>query len=142
MMHSFEELSDDFKKKFEVKHFPSVPETLYASCDYFLGIGGKRVRPVMCLMGNELFDTINPDTWYVATAIELFHNFTLIHDDIMDAAPLRRGMQTVHTKFDEPTALLSGDAMMIQAYEYINKVKTGCIHRILALFNKTGREVC
>jgi len=142
MMHSFEELSAEFKKKFEVKHFPSVPETLYASCDYFLGIGGKRVRPVMCLMGNELFDAINPDTWHVASAIELFHNFTLIHDDIMDAAPLRRGMQTVHTKFDNNTALLAGDVMLIIAYDYLNKIKTNYLQPVLSLFNKTAREVC
>jgi geranylgeranyl diphosphate synthase type II len=93
-------------------------------------------------MGNEMFDEIIPDAYHVANAIELFHNFTLIHDDIMDKAPLRRGMQTVHTKYDEPTALLSGDVMMIQAYEYINKVKSNCIHRILTLFNKTAAQVC
>ena len=67
----------------------------------------------MCLMGNELFDEINPDAWEVATAIELFHNFTLIHDDIMDKAPLRRGMQTVHNKYGESTALLAGDVMLV-----------------------------
>src|SRR3954468_8760514 len=142
MMHSFEELSAEFKKKFEVKHFPNMPENLYNSCNYFLGIGGKRVRPVMCLMGNELFDTINPDTWHVATAIELFHNFTLIHDDIMDAAPLRRGMQTVHTKFDNNTALLAGDVMLVVAYDYLNRIKSNYLQRVLSLFNKTAREVC
>jgi geranylgeranyl diphosphate synthase type II len=142
MMHSFEELSAEFKKKFEVKHFPNMPENLYNSCNYFLGIGGKRVRPVMCLMGNELFDTINPDTWHVATAIELFHNFTLIHDDIMDAAPLRRGMQTVHTKFDNNTALLAGDVMLIVAYDYLNKIKTNYLQPVLSLFNRTAKEVC
>lgn len=142
MMHSFEELSAEFKKKFEVKHFPAIPETLYASCDYFLGIGGKRVRPVMCLMGNELFDAINPDAWHVATAIELFHNFTLIHDDIMDAAPLRRGMQTVHTKFNSNTALLAGDVMLVVAYDYLNKIKTNYLQPVLSMFNKTAREVC
>ena len=71
----------------------------------------------MCLMGNELFDIIQQDAYNVATAIELFHNFTLIHDDIMDKAPVRRGMPTVHTKYDESTALLSGDVMLIQVYE-------------------------
>src|SRR5690348_2011103 len=142
MMHSFQELSAEFKKKFEVKLFPAAPETLYDSCNYFLGIGGKRVRPVMCLMGNELFDTINPDAWHVATAVELFHDFTLIHDDIMDAAPLRRGMQTVHTKFDNNTALLAGDVMLIVAYDYLNKIKTNYLQPVLSMFNKTAREVC
>lgn len=141
-MHSFGELVTKFSTYFNVRHFPVAPSTLYDPCDYFLGMGGKRIRPVMCLMGNELFCEIIPDAYHVATAIELFHNFTLIHDDIMDKAPLRRGMQTVHTKYDEPTALLSGDVMMIQAYEYINRVKTNCIHRILTLFNKTAAQVC
>jgi geranylgeranyl diphosphate synthase type II len=141
-MHSFEELAKEFADFFNVRHFPGVPASLYDPCEYFLQLGGKRIRPVMCLMGNELFHEISPDAFKVATAIELFHNFTLIHDDIMDKAPLRRGMQTVHTKFDENTALLSGDVMVIQAYEYINKTRTNCIHRILSLFNKTARQVC
>jgi geranylgeranyl diphosphate synthase type II len=142
MMHSFEELVSKFTTYFNVRHFPANPASLYDPCDYFLGLGGKRIRPVMCLMGNELFGEIIPDSYNVATAVELFHNFTLIHDDIMDKAPLRRGMQTVHTKYDEPTALLSGDVMMIQAYEYINKIRSNNIHRILSLFNKTAAQVC
>lgn len=142
MMHSFEELVTKFADHFNVRHFPLGLKTLYDPCEYFLGLGGKRIRPVMCLMGNELFDKITPDAYNVATAIELFHNFTLIHDDIMDKAPLRRGMQTVHTKYDEPTALLSGDVMLIQSYEYINKIKSNTIHQILSLFNRTAREVC
>ena len=96
----------------------------------------------MCLMGNELFDHIHADTYQVATAIELFHNFTLIHDDIMDEAPLRRGMETVHMKYSANTALLAGDVMMIQAYEYLNKVRSHHLHRILQLFNQTAKEVC
>src|SRR5436305_3672638 len=100
-MHTFDELVTDFKKRFEVRHFPQKPVSLYDPGEYFLGLGGKRIRPVMCLMGNELFADINLDAYHVATAIELFHNFTLIHDDIMDAAPLRRGMQNVHTKYNE-----------------------------------------
>ncbi|HEX6916344.1 MAG TPA: polyprenyl synthetase family protein [Chitinophagaceae bacterium] len=141
-MHQFAELARLFAEKFNSRHFPASPETLYGPADYFLGIGGKRVRPVMCLMGNELFDTIHPDAWHVATAIELFHNFTLIHDDIMDAAPLRRGMETVHKKYGESTALLAGDVMLIQSYEYINKVQSGYQKQILALFNQTARQVC
>ena len=105
-------------------------------------MGGKRIRPILCLMGNELFDTINPDAYTVATAIELFHNFTLIHDDIMDKAPLRRGMQTVHEKYGEPTALLSGDVMLVVAYDYLNKIKSNHIHKIIQLFNKTAKQVC
>jgi len=141
-MHSFQELITEFTARFNVRHFPHDPVSLYQPGEYFLGIGGKRIRPVMCLMGNELFDTIIPDAYHVANAIELFHNFTLIHDDIMDKAPLRRGMETVHNKFGESTALLSGDVMLIKAYEYINKINSVYINRILHLFNKTAREVC
>jgi geranylgeranyl diphosphate synthase type II len=141
-MHSFQELSINFTSHFNVRHFPLQPESLYNPCEYFLGIGGKRIRPVMCLMGNELFDTILPDAFEVASAIELFHNFTLIHDDIMDGAPLRRGMETVHKRYGANTALLSGDVMLIQAYELLNKVRTNYLHKTLALFNKTAGEVC
>ncbi len=141
-MHSFNELSISFTQRFNVRHFPFYPQTLYEPCEYFLAMGGKRIRPVMCLMGNELFDEILPDAFEVATAVELFHNFTLIHDDIMDKAPLRRGMNTVHTKYGENTALLSGDVMLIEAYEYLNKVRTKYVHKIITLFNKSAAEVC
>ncbi|MBI2730872.1 MAG: polyprenyl synthetase family protein [Sphingobacteriales bacterium] len=140
-MHSFKELLQDFDKKFSVRHFPNDPATLYDSSQYILGLGGKRVRPVMCLMGNELFDEINPDAYHVATAIELFHNFSLIHDDIMDKAPLRRGMPTVHAKYGESSALLAGDVMLIMCYEYLNKIDDLNKKRILSLFNKTALEV-
>ena len=93
-------------------------------------------------MGNELFDEIHPDSFELATAIELFHNFTLIHDDIMDEAPLRRGMETVHMKYGLSTALLAGDVMLIKAYDYLNKIQPQYLHRIIHLFNKTVREVC
>ncbi len=141
-MHTFKELVTVFAERFAVRHFPHSPASLYEPGEYFLSWGGKRIRPVMCLMGNELFDEIPPDAYHVATAIELFHNFTLIHDDIMDEAPLRRGMETVHMKYGANTALLAGDVMMIQAYEYLNKINGQHLHRILRLFNKTAKEVC
>jgi geranylgeranyl diphosphate synthase type II len=141
-MHSFRELAELFAEKFTRAHFPAAPASLYEPATYFLEIGGKRIRPVMCLMGNELFDTIHPDAYHVATAIELFHNFTLIHDDIMDAAPLRRGMETLHKKYGDNTALLAGDVMLIQAYEYVNKINSAYQKQILSLFNQTAREVC
>src|ERR1700748_3568139 len=119
-MHSFEELLVLVKDKLEVKHFPAQPASLYEPNDYFLAIGGKRIRPVMCVMGNELFSDISPDAYKAAIAIELFHNFTLIHDDIMDKAPLRRGMETVHAKYGESTAILAGDVMLVKAYEYLS----------------------
>lgn len=141
-MHSFDQLSQQFIEKFSTDHFPQNPSSLYNPNRYFLQLGGKRVRPVMCLMGNELFEEINKDAWQVATAIELFHNFTLIHDDIMDKAPLRRGMETVHTKFGESTALLAGDVMLVAAYDCLNKISGKYLFAILHLFNKTAREVC
>jgi geranylgeranyl diphosphate synthase type II len=141
-MHSFKELTTEFSARFNTSHFPQQPKTLYEANDYFLGLGGKRIRPVMCLMGNELFEVINPDAWHAATAIELFHNFTLIHDDIMDAAPLRRGLQTVHHKFGANTALLAGDVMLVVAYEYLNKIHSRHVKSIISLFSKTAKEVC
>lgn len=141
-MQSFQELSNGFKQYFDKEHFPPQPSSLYEPGRYFLSMGGKRIRPVLCLMGNELFDDLKPDAWQVATAIELFHNFTLIHDDIMDKAPLRRGMQTVHHKYGDSTALLSGDVMLIVAYEYLNKINTSYLQRIINLFNQTAKQVC
>ena len=141
-MQSFELLSQKFSLHFEKPHFPAEPSSLYEPNEYFLKLGGKRVRPVLCLMGNELFDEITTDAWHVATAIELFHNFTLIHDDIMDKAPLRRGMETVHKKYGDSTALLAGDVMLVVAYDYLNKIDSNFIHPILQLFNQTAKEVC
>ncbi|GAC1421432.1 MAG: polyprenyl synthetase family protein [Flavisolibacter sp.] len=141
-MQTFQQLSNQFSEIFNKDHFPQHPESLYGPNRYFLQLGGKRLRPIMCLMGNELFDEINPDAWQVATAIELFHNFTLVHDDIMDEAPMRRGMQTVHHKYGTSTALLAGDVMLVGAYEYLNKISAKYLNLIIHLFNQTAREVC
>ncbi|UEG49187.1 polyprenyl synthetase family protein [Ferruginibacter lapsinanis] len=141
-MKSFTELSKIFEERFAVRHFPDHTKTLYDPAQYILQLGGKRIRPVAVLMGNELFDEINPDAFHVAAAIELFHNFSLIHDDIMDKAPLRRGMETVHKKYGDSTALLAGDVMLIQAYEYINKIDAYHLQKVMQLFNKTAKEVC
>ncbi|MBS1754095.1 MAG: polyprenyl synthetase family protein [Ferruginibacter sp.] len=141
-MHSFIELSKLFEDKFKSRHFPDEPDTLYQPAAYILGIGGKRIRPVCVLMGNQLFNDIDPDAYHAATAIELFHNFSLIHDDIMDKAPLRRGMQTVHEKYGESTALLAGDVMFVKAYEYLNKIRPAMLQKVLYLFNNTASAVC
>jgi geranylgeranyl diphosphate synthase, type II len=141
-MQSFELLSQKFALYFDKRHFPDEPASLYDPNEYFLKLGGKRIRPVLCLMGNELFEEIKEDAWHVGTAIELFHNFTLIHDDIMDKAPLRRGMQTVHNKYGDSTALLAGDVMLVTAYEELNKISIEYLQSILRLFNKTAKEVC
>ncbi|MBX2931443.1 MAG: polyprenyl synthetase family protein [Chitinophagaceae bacterium] len=141
-MHSFKDLTNHFSERFNTTHFPEFPISLYEPCNYFLTLGGKRIRPVLCLMGNELFEDIHEDAYNAAIAIELFHNFSLIHDDIMDAAPLRRSMQTVHTKYNNNTAILSGDVMLIRCYDYINKITPTYLPKVLHLFNKTAREVC
>ena len=141
-MSRFQELSQEFSSYFNKKHFPDQPETLYGAASYMLEDGGKRIRPVLCLLGNELFSPIQPDTWKIAIALELFHNFTLIHDDIMDKAPLRRGKATVHAKYNESTALLAGDVMLLQAYEYLNETDSNHVQNLIRLLNKTGREVC
>jgi geranylgeranyl diphosphate synthase type II len=141
-MNSYQQLSALFEQKFNNRHFPEQPERLYNACRYMLSMKGKRIRPVMCLMANEMFGEIRDDAYDVATAIELFHNFTLIHDDIMDRAPLRRGQPTVHIQFGESTALLAGDVMLVKGYESLNKVHIDFLPRILSLFNKTAREVC
>jgi geranylgeranyl diphosphate synthase, type II len=141
-MYSFQELSEKFNKEFDHPHFPESPTTLYAPGDYFLNIGGKRIRPVMCLLGNELFSDLHPDAYQLANAVELFHNFTLVHDDMMDAANLRRGKTTVHIKYGDNTALLVGDVMMIRAYEYIQKIQSAHLSKILQIFNTTAKEVC
>ncbi|MBP8116056.1 MAG: polyprenyl synthetase family protein, partial [Chitinophagaceae bacterium] len=141
-MQSFELLSQKFALHFDKRHFPEQPSSLYDPNEYFLKLGGKRIRPVLCLMGNELFDDIKEDAWFLGTAIELFHNFTLIHDDIMDKAPLRRGMETVHSKYGDSTALLAGDVMLVTAYEELNKIGVEHLKPILTLFNRTAKEVC
>ncbi len=141
-MKNFETLAEQFGTYFNKRHFPIEPATLYDPNEYFLQMGGKRIRPVLCLMGNELFDEISEDAWYLGTAIELFHNFTLIHDDIMDEAPLRRGKETVHQKFGSNTAILAGDVMLVTAYEELNKISEHYLRSILSIFNKTAKEVC
>lgn len=138
----FKELSRQFSSYFNKKHFPEHPENLYSAASYMLEDGGKRIRPVLCLMGNELFGDIRSDSWKIAAALELFHNFTLIHDDIMDHAPIRRGKATVHAKYNESTALLAGDVMLLQSYEYLNETDTPHVRELIRLLNKTGREVC
>lgn len=141
-MSSLETLQESFESYFDHRHFPQAPSTLYDPLEDFLSNNGKRIRPVLCLLGNELFSEIHADAYHIAAAIELFHNFTLIHDDIMDAAPLRRGKPTVHQIHGEHTALLGGDVMLVLAYEYLNKIENQHLKKVLQIFNKTAKEVC
>lgn len=141
-MHSFTELVPLFEEHLSnTLPFPETPGTLYEPCRYFLQIGGKRIRPVLCLMANELFGDITTDAWHAAVGIELFHNFTLIHDDIMDKAPLRRGQRTIHDKYGLTAGILCGDVMSIYAYDQLANIKHN-LPQILHLFNRTSIEVC
>lgn len=141
-MQNIEQLAIQFQQRFNTDHFPAGPASLYDPNRYFLSLGGKRIRPLLVLMGNELFDEIREDAWQVATAVELFHNFSLIHDDIMDAAALRRGQATVHQKYGVNTALLAGDVMLVKCYDYLNQVDRSVAQPVIRLFNKTAAEVC
>jgi geranylgeranyl diphosphate synthase type II len=141
-MHSIyqyqEFISDYLQSQYETKE----PRNLYEPIHYILGLGGKRMRPVLTLMSAEVFDADYKLALPAALAVEVFHNFSLIHDDIMDDAPLRRGNETVHEKWDINTAILSGDAMLILAYQYFEKYNTEVFRDLAKLFSKTALEVC
>lgn len=121
---------------------PKEPKNLYAPIHYILDLGGKRLRPVLTLMSCELFGTPFEKAQNAALAVELFHNFSLIHDDIMDNAPLRRGKETVHEKWDTNTGILSGDALLILAYQLFENYEPKTFQKLAKLFSKTAIEVC
>ena len=121
---------------------PAEPERLYTPIGYSLAGGGKRLRPVLLMLSHAIFSDDAPQALPAAAAIELFHNFTLLHDDIMDHAPLRRGKPSVYAKWGENVAILSGDAMMIAAYDRLARLQTPQLAQILAVFNRTALEVC
>ncbi len=128
-------------------HFNSLilekdPKNLYEPIRYILSLGGKRLRPVLTLMSAEVFDCDCQNALAAATAVEVFHNFSLIHDDIMDDAPLRRGNETVHEKWNINTGILSGDAMLILAYQYFEAYEPSTFRELAKLFSKTALEVC
>ena len=118
------------------------PKGLYEPINYMLGLGGKRIRPVLTLMTTEAFDADYKKALPAALAVEVFHNFSLIHDDIMDDAPLRRGNETVHEKWNLNTGILSGDAMLILAYQYFERYEPVIFRELAKLFSKTALEVC
>jgi len=121
---------------------PKEPKALYEPIHYILQLGGKRLRPILTLMTAEIFECDFEKAMDAALSVEVFHNFSLVHDDIMDAAPLRRGQDTVHTKWDVNTAILSGDAMLIMAYQLFENYKPDTFRGLAKLFSKTALEVC
>ena len=118
------------------------PENLYSPIEYTMEFGGKRIRPILLLISYQLFNDNIERAFSPAKAIEIFHNFTLLHDDIMDKAPLRRGKITVHKKWNNNIAILSGDVMMIHAYQLLTQVESKYLKTILNIFNKAAIEVC
>jgi geranylgeranyl diphosphate synthase type II len=118
------------------------PESLYEPARYILSLGGKRMRPALTMLSAEIFGTSHRDALPAALAVEVFHNFSLVHDDIMDDAPLRRGKQTVHAKWDLNAGILSGDAMLILAYRHLESYPPETFFKLASLFSKTALEVC
>jgi len=118
------------------------PLGLYQPVSYIMGLGGKRLRPVLTLLATELFEANYQEALPAALAVEVFHNFSLVHDDIMDDAPLRRGHETVHEKWDINTGILSGDAMLIMAYRYFEHYEPAVFYALVKLFSQTALEVC
>ncbi|MAU36103.1 MAG: isoprenyl synthetase [Flavobacteriales bacterium] len=141
-MKNLEELGKIIEKEINNLPYPNTPALLYDPIQYIMGMKGKRIRPLLVLIAYQLFDNKVEKALSSAIAIEMFHNFTLLHDDIMDNAPIRRGNLTVHEKWDNNAAILSGDVMMIKAYQLITKNNSNNLHDILDLFSKTAIEVC
>ncbi|MFL9838398.1 polyprenyl synthetase family protein [Flavobacterium sp. ST-75] len=136
--HYQQVISDYFNALSVVKD----PVNLYEPAAYILSLGGKRMRPVLTLMAAEIFNADCKEALPAAVAVEIFHNFSLVHDDIMDDAPLRRGKETVHEKWNTNTAILSGDAMLIMAYRYFEAYEPETFRDLAKLFSKTALEVC
>lgn len=143
-MQAFEKLRADYLVYAAQQHFQSYqPRELYEPLDYILSLGGKQMRPILLLSAARLFDENAVGiSLPAAYAVELFHNFSLIHDDIMDNAALRRGKATVHEKYGNSTAILSGDVMLVYAYQYLAALKTEKLQQILQIFNETAIGVC
>ncbi len=141
-MKSYKEIHQLLAKEIAELEFGHNPENLYEPIRYILSLGGKRLRPTLALLSHQLHSTDIKNAVLPVLAVEVFHNFTLMHDDIMDEAPLRRGQPTVHEKWDQTVAILSGDTMMVKAYDLLLKADTKKIPTIIERFNKTATEVC
>ena len=139
---NLEEYKEEFLGYLNERIKTKEPVNLYNPIKYILEIGGKRLRPILALMICDLFGEDSKKAMDVALAIEVFHNFTLVHDDIMDSAPIRRGKETVHKKWDENTGILSGDAMLIIAYQCVESYEPELFKKLMLLFSKTALEVC
>jgi geranylgeranyl diphosphate synthase, type II len=141
-MRSYKELYEIVEQGIAGLSFTQQPAELYQPVQYMLSLGGKRLRPVLVLMANELFGGDVKSAVKAALAVEMFHNFTLVHDDIMDQADIRRGQPTVHKKWNQTVAILSGDLMMVKATDLLCETEKGNLRELIAVFNKTAAEVC
>lgn len=141
-MQSIKPFQDLINQQLSGLYFPESPRDLYEPIRYFLGIGGKRIRPILTLMANDMFGGQQQDALSAALAIEVFHNFTLMHDDLMDQAPLRRGQSTVHQRWNANIAILSGDTMLIKAYDLLSKAPVENLAILIQIFNQTAMDVC
>ena len=141
-MLSLSDYQNVITEEFSNLHIEKQPKNLYEPIDYILSLGGKRIRPVLTLMAADIFDGDYKKAISAAKAVEMFHNFSLVHDDIMDDAPLRRGNETVHEKWNLNTGILSGDAMLILAYQYFENYEPKIFQALAKLFSKTALEVC
>ncbi|MFM9826798.1 polyprenyl synthetase family protein [Flavobacterium sp.] len=141
-MHSIQQYQEFISAYLESKSSIKEPKNLYEPIQYILQLGGKRMRPILTLMSAEVFNVDYKKALPAALAVEVFHNFSLVHDDIMDDAPLRRGNTTVHEKWDINTGILSGDAMLILAYQYFEQYEPPIFSELAKLFSKTALEVC
>jgi len=141
-MHHISQYQEFFISYLKSQTIQKEPATLYEPIEYILNLGGKRMRPVLTLMAAEVFDADYKKALPAAMAVEVFHNFSLVHDDIMDDAPLRRGKVTVHEKWNINTGILSGDAMLILAYQYFEQYEPAVFRDLAKLFSKTALEVC
>lgn len=141
-MLSVEEYRSKFLSYLENFKSPTNPKNLYEPVSYILGLKGKRIRPILTLLTCDIFNDKYDDAFDAALAVEVFHNFSLVHDDIMDEAPLRRGNETVHKKWDLSTAILSGDVMLILAYQLFENYSGDTFISLAKLFSKTAIEVC
>jgi len=142
MEKALQELAQQIEHEIQALDIPQKPKNLYEPLRYFLSLGGKRIRPILTILGADLFGQKYAKSKNAALAIELFHNFSLIHDDIMDEAPLRRAKETVHTKWNTNIAILSGDVLLIKAYQEICKQEAKHIPELMQIFNQTAVEVC
>ncbi len=141
-MHTTQELLEKINQHIANQEYGSNPPNLYEPIQYIMGLGGKRMRPLLVLLSYQLKGESVEEILDAALAVEVFHNFTLVHDDIMDEAPLRRGQPTVHSKWNNTVAILSGDTMMIKAYEQLRKGSGDYFLEVCPKFNQTAVEVC